>query len=87
MTHPGQPSPAEWFAKAAQCYIDGHQACVACGGRHCVFRTETADLVEFYCYSCDFSVCNDRRTGRHHVWDQCAARPQVPSVLAALSGL
>jgi hypothetical protein len=85
MNTAGCRPPQDWFEAASHDYVEGHQRCAACGERHCVFRTESDALVEFYCYSCDFSACHDRRTGRYYVWDRCAATPQVPAVLAALA--
>src|SRR5262249_60368835 len=27
-------TPLEWFREAARVYVEGHQACIWCGGRH-----------------------------------------------------
>ena len=58
-------SPAEWFEKAAQWYVEGHQACAWCGGQHCVVRSEVASRIEYYCPACDFGACLDRTTGSY----------------------
>ena len=64
MGHARKRTPAEWFDAAEQWYLEGHQGCVNCGDRHCVFRTQTERLIEFYCYSCDFFVCRQLDSGR-----------------------
>jgi hypothetical protein len=58
-------SAQEWFAAAAQWHVEGHQGCIYCGGRHCVFRSEQHGRVEYYCSACDFSACHDERTGQY----------------------
>lgn len=55
-------SPAEWFNEAVRLYVAAHQGCAACGGRHCVFRSEFADRVEYSCSACGFSACFERHT-------------------------
>ena len=56
---------ADWFAAQARWHLLGHQGCVYCGGRHCVFRIERDGRVEYYCSTCDFSVARDQQTGQH----------------------
>jgi hypothetical protein len=50
---------AEWFTEAARYYLEGHQACVWCGGSHRVFKSERNNRQEYYCSRCDFYVCHD----------------------------
>lgn len=57
---------AQWYEEAARWYVEGHQACPACGGRHCVFRSERGGRVEYLCSECDFAACRDRKTGLHY---------------------
>jgi hypothetical protein len=76
-----QRTPAEWFAAAELWYLEGHQGCINCGDRHCVFRSETEALIEFYCYSCDFSVCRQLATGRHYVWGAGKVKSQPWSIM------
>ncbi len=58
-------TPREWYEAAERCRLQEHQGCPCCGGRHCVFRSEWAGRVEFYCTTCDFSASHDPRTGRY----------------------
>jgi hypothetical protein len=60
-------SAAAWFADAARCYVEGHQACAWCGESHCVFQTERGPRLEYYCNVCDFYVCHDRHAGQYHM--------------------
>src|SRR5712672_1455180 len=76
-----EKTPAEWFAAADQWYLEGHQGCVNCGGCHCVFRSESETHVEFYCYTCDFSVCRQMSTGRHYVWGDGKVERQPCAIL------
>ncbi|HMF10730.1 MAG TPA: hypothetical protein VKE94_00440 [Gemmataceae bacterium] len=66
MTSLSKRSPAAWFAEAARCYVEGHQACAWCGDSHCVFQTEHGSRLEYSCNSCDFYVCLDRQAGQYH---------------------
>jgi hypothetical protein len=59
-------SADEWFAEAARCYVEGHQACPCRGVKHCVFRTERNQRVEFYCSTCEFSACHEPTTRRYY---------------------
>jgi hypothetical protein len=65
MAHRAERTAAEWFAAAARCHVEGHQGCIYCGGKHCVFRNVQYGRVEYYCSNCDFSACHDRRTGQY----------------------
>jgi hypothetical protein len=55
----------EWFDEEAHCYIEGHQACAWCGGRHRVFKTSRGSRLEYHCADCDFYVCHDEKTGAY----------------------
>jgi hypothetical protein len=64
----GQPQTArDWFAEARRCYLEEHQGCPCCHGRHCVFRARWGSRVEYHCNECDFSAAHDDQTG------ECAA--------------
>jgi hypothetical protein len=65
MAHRAERTAAEWFVAAARWHVEGHQGCIYCGGRHCVFRSEGQGRVEYYCSACDFSACHDQRTGQY----------------------
>ena len=64
-----QRTPVEWFREAARVYVEGHQACIWCGERHRVFRSERGSRVEYYCSACDFFASHDR------AGDQYSASP------------
>ena len=66
MNSPLERSPAAWFAEAARCYVEGHQACAWCGDTHCVFQTEHGPRLEYACNHCEFYVCHDRQAGNYH---------------------
>jgi hypothetical protein len=65
MTNGAGRTAAEWFTAAARWHLEGHQGCVFCGGRHCVFRSEKQGRVEYYCSTCDCSASFDPRTGQY----------------------
>ena len=65
MTNGAGRTAAEWFTAAARWHLEGHQGCVFCGGRHCVFRSEKHGRVEYYCSTCDCSASFDPRTGQY----------------------
>jgi len=65
MTPDGELAPAEWYEAAEQWHVEQHQGCPYCCGRHCVFRSEWGDRVEYHCTACDFSASLDQRTGRY----------------------
>jgi hypothetical protein len=84
----------EWFAEAARDYVDGHQACAWCGGRHRVFKTRHGTRLEYHCTDCDFYVCHDEQTNAYAVEPGCAdaagsgcADDVSPSHLAPFTGL
>lgn len=81
MVRPVSRTTAEWFAAVEHGYLEKHQGCASCGGRHCVFRTETEQFVEYYCYACDFSVCRNTGTGRHFVWSSDQPTRQPAAIL------
>jgi hypothetical protein len=66
MTPLSERTPAAWFAEAARCYVEGHQACAWCGESHCVFQTERGARLEYSCNHCEFYVGYDRQTGQYH---------------------
>jgi hypothetical protein len=79
MGNGAERTAADWFAAAARWHLQGHQGCVFCGGRHCVFRTERDGHVEYYCSTCDFCVSYDRHTGRHAMVP--GAHNEVPDLI------
>jgi hypothetical protein len=54
----------EWFADVLRWYMEEHQGCPCCQGRHCVFRAEWGTRIEYYCTSCDFYAGHDRQLNR-----------------------
>lgn len=81
-------TPAEWFVAVEHGYLEENQGCIHCGERHCVFRTESASLIAYYCYECEFSVCKNTVTGRHYVWGDGQPTRQPAAILEeALRGL
>jgi hypothetical protein len=56
---------SEWFQRAAQAYVQGHQACVWCGGSHRVYRNERSGCVEYFCSDCEFYAIHDRNQNRY----------------------
>jgi hypothetical protein len=58
-------SPADWFADARRWYLEEHQGCPHCHGRHCVFRSQWGARVEYHCTECDFSAAHDAATSRY----------------------
>jgi len=64
MTHATRTA-REWFEDEAQCYVEGHQACAWCGGRHRVFKTSRGSRLEYHCADCDFYVSHDEQTGAY----------------------
>jgi hypothetical protein len=69
----------QWFAEASRWYVEGHQGCASCHGRHCVFRSEWGSRVEYHCTACDFSACHDAQTGQSFV---AFGEPRAPAPLA-----
>jgi hypothetical protein len=54
---------SQWYEEAARCYVQSHQGCPRCGGQHCVLRSEWGSRIEYHCAACDFSACQDSKTG------------------------
>jgi hypothetical protein len=79
MNLPSERPPAAWFAEAAHCYVEGHQACAWCGDSYCVFQTEHGPRLEYSCNHCEFYVCHDRLTGIYY------AMPGAPRAAAHAS--
>jgi hypothetical protein len=52
-----EQNAASWFEKAARSYVESHQGCPWCGGRHCVFRSQKPEREQYSCYQCDFFAC------------------------------
>jgi hypothetical protein len=57
-------TPEEWFAEAVRWYLEGHQGCPCCQGRHCVFQSQWGDRIEYHCTACDFSAARDNALNR-----------------------
>ena len=57
-------TPAKWYEAAELWHRAFHQGCPCCRGRHCVFRSQWGERVEYHCNDCDFSASRDWRTGR-----------------------
>jgi hypothetical protein len=53
-----EQSAASWFERAARSYVEHHQGCPWCGGRHCVFRSLRPEREQYSCYQCDFFTCH-----------------------------
>jgi hypothetical protein len=49
----------EWSSAAMRWYLEEHQGCPCCQGRHCVFRSQWGARVEYHCNACDFSAAYD----------------------------
>jgi len=60
-------SAAQWFDRAAHCYIEKHQGCAWCGCSHCVFRSPRPDRIEFSCIVCEFFACYNHETDRFYI--------------------
>jgi hypothetical protein len=56
-------APRDWFAEARRCYLEEHQGCPCCRGRHCVFRARWGNRTEYHCTECDFSAAGDDLAG------------------------
>jgi hypothetical protein len=53
----------KWFRAAIRWYVEEHQGCPRCQGRHCVFRARWGNRIEYHCTGCDFSAAHDEVTG------------------------
>jgi hypothetical protein len=84
MRQDGDLTPLEWYEAAEAWHVQEHQGCPCCCGRHCVFRSEWGDRIEYYCTACDFSASQDRRTGRYFTTAE-AGRDRPSTLLENLS--
>ena len=57
---------SEWFRAAMESYVAEHQGCPCCKGRHCVFRSFWGKRIEYFCSTCEFSVCLDGLNGQYY---------------------
>jgi hypothetical protein len=71
----------EWFVNARRWYVEEHQGCPRCQGRHCVFRALWGSRVEYHCTACDFSAAHDEATGIFAANDGEATPPGVELVV------
>jgi hypothetical protein len=55
----------QWFIKAIRWYVEEHQGCPRCRGRHCVFRATWGSRIEYHCTECDFSAAHDETAGTY----------------------
>lgn len=65
-------TPVQWFEEAVRSYLEKHQGCAWCGGSNRVYRWQRGGRLEFYCSYCEFFVCREEDSGRHHV---CLGQP------------
>ncbi len=56
----------EWFEEAQRAYVEGHQACASCGGRHQVYKGRRGGRLEYYCPACDFYAFHDEGSGQFY---------------------
>ncbi len=63
MERDSQGLAQKWFREAMRWYVEEHQGCPRCHGRHCVFRARWGNRVEYHCTGCDFSAAHDEATG------------------------
>jgi hypothetical protein len=78
-----EQSAAAWFEKAVRCYVDAHQGCPWCGGRHCVFRSQRPDREQYACSECDFFACHTLSDNGYFVAAGRTGTAGHPSVPAA----
>jgi hypothetical protein len=69
----------EWFDEAQRAYVEGHQACASCGGRHQVYKGRRGHRLEYYCPACDFYAFHDESIGQFYA----VAGRDVPDVAHA----
>jgi hypothetical protein len=81
---PGEPerTAREWFEEAERAYVELHQACASCGGRHQVYKGRRGNRLEYYCPACDFFAFRDDSNGLFYA---VAGRdvPQLPPTVTA----
>ena len=75
-------SAAQWFDRAAHCYIEKHQGCAWCGCSYCVFRSPRHDRVEYECIVCEFFACYNHETERYYVGPGQASLAEAASPAA-----
>jgi hypothetical protein len=75
----------EWFGEAERAYVEGHQACAYCGGRHQVYRGRRGHRLEYYCPACDFYAFLDESSGQFYAAPGRDAAHLAHPGLAALS--
>jgi hypothetical protein len=84
MTFSADSSPERgarsWFGAALRWYVEEHQGCPRCQGRHCVFRARWGNRIEYHCTACDFSAAHDEATGTYAATDGDAVPPGIPLV-------
>lgn len=56
-------TPRCWFQEAARWYVEKHQACPWCRGRHQVYKSQRGSRLEYYCSACDFCASHDQESG------------------------
>jgi hypothetical protein len=88
MSQPAR-SAREWFAEAARCYTEKHQACPWCHASNCVYRSERDDLVEFHCGECEFYAFYEPKQGHHYMGPGEKHQPRAapPTMLGIELGL
>ena len=90
MPAPGERTAQQWFEEAQRAYVEGHQACASCGGRHQVYKGRRGSRLEFYCPACDFFAFHDESSGQFyaapgrevmsHAPTEAAPMPQTTAV-------
>jgi hypothetical protein len=71
-------TPQEWFAQAAQMYVERHQACAWCGGSHRVSHTKKEGRSEYLCTGCDFRAGYEAAVNRFYSYpgeEQAGKKP------------
>ena len=79
MPRHAERTPREWFELAERAYVEGHQACASCGGRHQVYKGRRGSRLEYYCPACDFYAFHDEGNNQFHA---VAGRELTPVVHA-----
>jgi hypothetical protein len=80
-----QPRTAQqWFAEASRCYVEEHQGCASCRGRHCVFPARWGQRTEYHCNECDFSVAHDAGSDEFTV---TPGQGKAPTACVVLEGV
>jgi hypothetical protein len=74
----------KWFMAAIHWYIEKHQGCPRCRGRHCVFRARWGSRTEYRCTACDFSAAFDESSGLYAATDN-EPRPTGIAILVDMA--